>query len=103
MASRNPGGDWKDVPRTSRRTNPSNQGINTSTIESPWVAEYHRPDPAPNRPGKDGGSVADPVGNCERCGQQMHHEELHDHRLVNHLGVSPNYGAHHQMHNLRRG
>lgn len=51
----------------------------------PWVQEYRNPETGPNHPGSDGGSVANPMGNCARCGRSVHHEDLDNHRMSTHL------------------
>lgn len=67
------------------------------SITTPWVAEYHNPAGAPNRPGKDGGSTANPMGNCPRCTKAVSHEDMHDHNIRKHtetdkgLGKAPSF------------
>ena len=55
--------------------------------KTPWVDEYRNPAMS-SGPGKDGGSVANPMGNCARCGQLTHHENLFNHHMTKHLGAS---------------
>lgn len=51
-----------------------------------WIQDYHQPDTAPNHPGSDGSSVAEPMGNCPRCSRSVHHEDQQDHNMQIHLG-----------------
>jgi len=57
-------------------------------ISSPWIKEYVSPDREVQSPGP-GGMSANPMGNCTRCGDVIHHEVQAEHHITKHLTTGP--------------
>lgn len=56
-------------------------------VNTVWVRDYQNPETQSSHPGA-GGTSADPMGNCHRCGKTIHHEEQDSHNAQAHMGFS---------------